>query len=370
MERKEILMENNDLSKYLNIVRRWWWIIVLLPAATLATMLVIFLVSEPQYRATVTVQVSAPPPQEVPLYSSLGKQALSDEIVRTQTSLYELLVEGDVAYRVLRELPDIPMTGGELRQRIEVNIPEDSHLMRVSVKTHDAEMSALLANAVVESALQQYAELAAKPTAGTRQFIEVQLDLAQSAYEAAETELTAFQVANKIGSLDTALDRQYDLIRTLKSTRDIAESESNTARVRTLDDIILEREAELQNLIGLSSEYYTLIGRVDRARDTYNFMLDKKAEAEIKEAQILELASVQIITPARPPNRPAAAMDIRVIVLGTVSSVILGVLLAVLLEYLQVSGLLATLRSMGGSAAPRQARSETLEESGEAASAS
>jgi uncharacterized protein involved in exopolysaccharide biosynthesis len=327
-------------------------------------MLVILLVSDPQYKATVTVQVSAPPPQEVPLYSSLGTQALSDEIIRTQTSLHELLVEGDVAYRVLRELPDISMTGGELQRRIEVDIPEDSHLMRVSVKTHSAEMSALLANAVAESALQHYAELAAKPTAGTRRFIEVQLELAQSAYAAAQAELTEFQVANKIGSLSTALDRQYDLIRTLKATRDMEESQNNTARVRMLDDIILEREAELQNLIGLSSEYYTLVGRVDRARDTYSFMLDKKAEAEIKEAQILELASVQIITPARPPNRPIAAMDVRIIVLGTVSSTILGVLLAVFLEYLQVSGFLTTLRNLGGSAA----RSETLEDPGKATS--
>lgn len=357
-------MENSDLSRYLSIVRKWWWVIVLLPAVALITMLVVFLLSDPQYRATVTVQVSAPPPQEVPLYSSLGKQALSDEIVRTQTGLHELLIEGDVAYRVLRELPDIPMNGGDLRQRIEVNIPEDSHLMRIAVKTQDAEMSALLANAVVETALQQYAELAAKPTAGMRQFIEVQLELAQSTYEAAEAELTAFQVANKIGSLDTALDRQYDLIRTLKATRDIAESDNNTARVRTLDNIILEREAELQNLIGLSSEYYTLVGRVNRARDTYNFMLDKKAEAEIKENQILELASVQIITPARPPNRPAAAMDVRIILLGTVSSLILGVLLAVFLEYLQVSGLSATLRTLG----ENTTRSDTLEESSKAAS--
>ena len=353
-------MENNDWSRYLSIARKWWWIIVLPPAVTLVTMLVIFLLSEPQYRATVTVQVSAPPPQEVPLYSSLGKQALSDEIVRTQTSLKELLLEGDVAYRVLNELPDIPMLGAELRQRIEVDIPEDSHLMRIAVKSENAEMSALLANAVVETALQQYAELAAKPTAGMRQFIEVQLDLAQSTYEAAETELTQFQVANKIGSLDTALDRQYDLIRTLKSTRDLAEAEGNIARARALDDVILDREAELQNLIGLSSEYYTLVGRVNRARDTYNFMLDKKAEAQIKENQILELASVQIITPARPPVRPAAAMDSRIIVLGTVVSLILGVLLAVMLEYFKVSGIFQQLQTLGETAP----RAEKLEESG------
>jgi uncharacterized protein involved in exopolysaccharide biosynthesis len=364
MERKEIAMENQDLIKYLRILRKWWWIIVLLPAVTLTTMLTIFLLSDPQYKATVTLQVSAPPPQEVPLYSSLGKQALSDEIVRTQTSLNELLSEGDIAYRVLHELPDVPMLGAELRQRIDIDIPEDSHLMRISVKSPSAEMSALLANAVVETALQQYAELAAKPTAGMRQFIEVQLELAQSEYEAAEAELTQFQVANKIGSLDIALNRQYDLIRTLKATRDIAESDGDAVRMRSLDDIILEREAELQNLIGLSSEYYTLVGRVDRARDTYNFMLDKKAEAQIKENQILELASVQIITPARPPVRPAPRMDSKVIVLGTVVSLIAGVLVAVLVEYLQVSGMPEYLQALG----EEPTIPETLEEAGQIAS--
>jgi uncharacterized protein involved in exopolysaccharide biosynthesis len=274
------------------------------------------------------------------------------------------LSEGDVAYRVLNELPDVPMLGADLRQRIEISIPEDSHLMRISVRSPNAEMSALLANAVVETALQQYAELAAKPTAGMRQFIEVQLELAQSEYEAAEAELTQFQVANKIGTLDIALNRQYDLIRTLKATRDIAESDGETDRARTLDEIILDREAELQNLIGLSSEYYTLVGRVDRARDTYNFMLDKKAEAQIKENQILELASVQIITPARPPIKPAAKMDSKIIVLGTVVSLIAGIMLAVLIEYLQVSGLPQYIKTLGEDAA----LPEPLEETGQVAS--
>jgi uncharacterized protein involved in exopolysaccharide biosynthesis len=252
-----------------------------------------------------TVRVSAPPPQEVPLYSTYGRQALRDEIEQTQTGFSELLIEGDVAYRVLKDLPEIPMKGNELRQRIAVDIPEGSNLVRVSVKAPESEMAALLANAVTEAGLTQYAELAAQPTADQRKFIEQQLEVAQQQYAVAETELTQFQVTNKIGSLDTAIDRQYDLIRVLKTQRDEAQVERNTARRDALDQIILEREAELQNLIGLSSEYYTLVGRVDRARDTYNFMLNKKAEAQIKEAQILELGSVQIITLAPPPPPPA-----------------------------------------------------------------
>jgi uncharacterized protein involved in exopolysaccharide biosynthesis len=329
-------METQELTRYLKVIRRWWWVIVLLVGSTMGTMLVILLSTETQFKSTATVQISAPPPQEVPLYSTSGRQALEDEIRQTQSSLSELILEGDVVYRVIESLPGVPMRGSELRQRTEVDIPELSHLMRISVKAPDAELAALL----VETGLRQYAELAARPTAGMRSFIEQQLEVAQREYEVAQTELTEFQVTNKIGSLTTAINRQYDLIENLKTRRDMAEVDGDTARTQALDVKILQREAELQNLIGLSAEYYTLTGRVDRARDTYNFMLDKKAEAQIKENQILELGSIQVITPARPASKPAAALDTRIVALGAVTSLMAGVLLAFLLEYLAVSRVL------------------------------
>ena len=343
----EMDVESKEIIRYWNVIRKWWWIIVLLVGATVGTMLTIILFSEPQYKAVATVRISAPPPQEVPLYSTFGRQALRDEIEQTQSSFSELLLEGDVAYRVLKDLPNVPMKGNDLRQRTAVDIPEGSNLMRISVKAPESEMAALLTNAVTEAGLTQFAELAAQPTAGQRKFIEQQLDVAQQQYAIAETELTQFQVTNKIGSLSTAIDRQYDLIRVLKTQRDEAQVAGNATKRDALDKIVLEREAELQNLIGLSSEYYTLVGRVDRARDTYNFMLNKKAEAQIKEAQILELGSVQIITLARPPARPAVLLDSKIVVLGAVVSLLAGVLLAFFLEYLDVTGSFEGMRAMG-----------------------
>jgi uncharacterized protein involved in exopolysaccharide biosynthesis len=364
-------MQTGEIARYLYVIRKWWWVIVLLVGATMGTMLVIFLSAETQYKATVTVQVSAPPPQEVPLYSDLGRQALRDEIEQTQSSIGELLQEGDVAYRVLEDLPSISITGSELRSKIEVDIPPSSNLMRVSVKAPDPELAALLANAVVETGLTQYAELSARPTSGMRVFIEEQLDVAQTEYEVAESELTQFQVANKIGSLSTALERQYDLIENLKTQLDMAVAVGDTARKQTLDKLILEREAELQNLIGLSSQYYTLVGRVDRARDTYNFMLNKRAEAQIKENQILELGSIQVITSARPPSHPTAVMDTKILALAGLASLIAGVLLAFLLEYITTASNAQDIRSLqessrepSPSAGQGPRLSETVEETG------
>jgi uncharacterized protein involved in exopolysaccharide biosynthesis len=338
-------MNIRDISEYIKIARKWWWAIALLFGATVGTMLAIVLVSETVYEATVTVQVSAPPPQEVPLYSTFGRQALQDEIAQTQSGFSDLLLEGDVAWRVLDVLPDTSMEGSELRERIAVDIPEDSQLMRISVKASEPDAAALLANAVVETGLERYGQLQAQPTVNTRKFIERELEAAQKELLAAEAALTQFQIANKIGSLSGVINQQYDLINTLQAQRDLARAEGNEAKMQAIEPIILEREVELQNLIGLSTEYSALVDRVDRTRTTYNFLLDRRTEAQIKENQILELGSIQVITPARRPSRPASALDSRLIVLGGVVSLLAGVLLTFLLEYLQLSGFLRGFRS-------------------------
>jgi uncharacterized protein involved in exopolysaccharide biosynthesis len=138
----------------------------------------------------------------------------------------------------------------------------------------------------------------------------------------------------------------------LKGQRDLERAAGNVAKAQAIDETILEREVELQNLIGLSAEYYAMVDYVEQMRSFYNFLFDKKTEAQIKEDQILELGSIQIITSARPPLRPVAAISNKLIVLGAVASLLTGVLLTFLLEYLEVSGAFRGFQS-------RSQRSET-----------
>lgn len=101
--------------------------------------------------------------------------------------------------------------------------------------------------------------------------------------------------------------------------------------------MIVKREAELQDLLALSGEYTELSDRVAQAHTTFNFLLDRQAEAQIKENQILEASYIQIITPARPPSKPVPTFRPKLIVLGAVASIMGGVLLTFLLEYLAIS---------------------------------
>jgi len=327
-----------ELLGYIGIIRKWWWAIFLLFGATVGTMLAIAFLTETEYESTVTLQISAPPPQEVPLYSQFGRQALQDEIAQTQTGLNGILLEGNAAWSALERLPEVSMQGDQLQEKISVEIPDNSQLMRVSVRASNPDTAALLANTVVEVALEQYGVLQAKPTANTRHFIEQQLKVARAEVKAAEAEFAQFQISNKIGRLDRAIDRQYDLIRSLNTEHDLARAASNPEKAQAIQEIILEREAELQDMIGLSAQYNEMADRVTRARTTFNFLLDRKSEAQIKENQILALNSVQIITPARPSRRPVAAINEKLVVLGGVVSLLAGILLTFLLEYLEISG--------------------------------
>ncbi|MCB0167216.1 MAG: hypothetical protein KDI79_23505, partial [Anaerolineae bacterium] len=328
-----------DFMQYLNIIRKWWWVIALLFVATVGTMLVISVIADKEYEATVTVQVSAPPPEEAPLYSQFGREALSDEIEQARTSFRQLLENGDVAFRTLEELPDIEIGSRELRdEKMTVDTLNSVQLLHISVRADDPDTAALLANKVVDVGLERYGDLRAQSTANTIDFIDEQLRGAQEDLKTAEFELSQFQISNKIGTLNRAMDNQYSLIRSLEIEDNLARAEGDTVKAKALNEMILEREVELQNMIGLSSDYVALEDRVERTRKNYNYLLDRLSEAQIKVNQIREVGFIQIITPAWPPTSPVVLISGRMLALGVIASLIGGVLLTFLLEYFEISG--------------------------------
>jgi uncharacterized protein involved in exopolysaccharide biosynthesis len=328
-----------EAKKYLKIIRRWWWVTFLVVGATVGSLLALIYVEEPEYEASVTVQVSAPPPQEVPLFSDFGREAVSEQIEQTRNGLAAFLQEGNTSFEALESVPDVAMNPEELQNNITVELPRSSQLVYVRVRARDPETASVLANAVVEVGLRLYGELLAKPTANTREFVERQLEMARAELTEAETALTQFQINNKVGSLDKAIDDQSNLIRALRQNRDLTQASGDSAKAQALDQISLEREIELQNMIGLLAEYNDLVDRVERARAYTNLLQDKRNEAEIKENQILEMGSIQVVNPARPPRNPVLVISLELIILSAVVSILVGILLSFLLEYWDTSAL-------------------------------
>ncbi len=332
-------MQNQDITKLFQIILKWWWIIALLLIVTVGTMTFIVLTSEESYRSTVTLQISAPPPQEVPLFSQFGREALGQQIEATRQSLAEFLQKGDVAFRAIEILPeDIGMTGSELRERIEIDLPPDSQLVHLRVSADDPETAALLANTVVEVGRSLYAQLLAKPTAGVREFVLQELAEAEQKLVKAEKDLEQFRLEYKVVKLDQAIDDQNRLISTLRQTSDLAQADGQIAKVQEIQKILALREAELQEMITLLPLYNRLVDKVNQTRASTNFLVGKNTEGQTKENQILAMGWVQVITQARPPRRPLAVLSTQIILLGAIVSLIAGILFAILLEFLDGLG--------------------------------
>lgn len=327
-------MQGQDLLRFLRILGRWWWVVALVLLATIGALTTAITLAKPQYQAGVTIQISAPPPQEVPLFSEYGREAISQQIEQTRSSLAEFLQAGDVAKRVLDRLPNITMSEEALRTRISVELPTASQTIRVRVQADSPATAALLANTVAEAGLAYYAQLLAQPTAKNREFVEQQLQLAAQKLVDAEAKLEQFRLEHKVYDVEKAIDEQSSLLTRLRENRDLARAQNAEADVQQITPLITEREAELQALIQLVPGYNLLVDQVEHIRSTSNLLQESLSEAQIKESQILSSGSIQLISAARPPADPLPALSNGVILLSVGSSLMVGMLLALLLEFM------------------------------------
>jgi uncharacterized protein involved in exopolysaccharide biosynthesis len=113
-----------------------------------------------------------------------------------------------------------------------------------------------------------------------------------------------------------------------------ATAEAARTAAAQFGQIIADREAELATLIGLSAEYDTLESNLSQQRERVSFLASKANEAETKKSQVLATGYLQIIEPAHTPGNPMPSNTWQLMALGAAVSLILGTILAFLLEIL------------------------------------
>ena len=327
-------MSGQDLLMYLKIVRKRLWVVALLVAVTMGTIMAVFLTSKPAYSASVRFLVTAPPSGAVSLYGGVREPTKREEIAWTRANFIEVLRSGVVAWQTVEAL-GLDAQGSELLKGLEIVESESSDFVRLTVKADTAEAAQMLANGLVETSIDYYGNLQAQPATNSLDFISNQLAEAQHEWEAAEQKLLQFQVENQMGDLDSEILSSQALIRSLRLERDQAEAEGDMAKATAFDNLIAYRQMELQNLLQLSAEYATLRSAVQRSKALYDLLLDKQTEAELKENEARNADFVHIVEPAGKPRRPDSPFNAKILIVGTVASLIVGVLLALVLEYVE-----------------------------------
>ena len=151
--------------------------------------------------------------------------------------------------------------------------------------------------------------------------------------EAPEAEIAA-ALADRQADEAQALERSY---RTTAINQQALAAAQRTAAGQ-YDQVLAQRESELATLIGLSADYEALNAAVQRLQTDYDFLRAKAGEAELKAKQSQELGFLQVIEPARAPEMPVARATVRIGLVAAVVSLMAGIILAFLLEFLSSLG--------------------------------
>lgn len=320
----------HELLLYWQIIRKRLWLIGLLVGTTLAVMLLGFYLSKPLYRASASFEVTAPLPAGVSLFQEYKTGSTTDELFRTRNTFLAVLQSGLVLSQVIdqvgldTELSDLP-------DKIAVLSDIDSTFTEVSVTVQDPTQAAAIANALLDKASQYFGEVGASSLTANKIFIQQQLQTTKEELDKEKAAFIQFKIENRLSSLEDLLKSQGDLIRVLRVNHDEALAEGRAEFVAGYAQVIAERERELQGLILLQAEYETLKANVARVEAVYSALLAKETEARLKENEVLSATYIQIV-PAREPSSPLPRVDPKILILGGVGSLALGIMIAFIMH--------------------------------------
>jgi len=379
-----------DVILFLRVIWKRLWLILLLCIVTLGGVYYWTVRIPPVYRTQVKLQITAAEPAEVALYSQFRTGGVLDEIAQAKNDLGTALRSGFVAYQTIAALK-VPWTPLDLRNRMVIQNEADTlNIVNVIFEADSPELVENLANTHVANALKYYRDVRAKPSTASRQFISEELKRAESDWSEAQNSFLRFKLRYNLEDLERQIQAQQDTIRSLrleseragveiekanaaaawyeaeaeqmgklagqaelagaKATADIYQAQARaylasavasranaagqTAAKSRYDQLIAQRQAELTTLIGLTAEYTLLETAVRRCESMYNFLLNKETEARLKESQALNVGFIQVIEEPRAPDQPLPSRLGQMLVASAVISLIGGIVLAFVGEFL------------------------------------
>ena len=359
-----------EILTYFRIIKKRWWLILLIAVVTTAVILLNSLRAKPVYRAYVKLQVIAPEPQEVSLFTETRSVGSREEIVAVQQQFDAALRSAYVAWQTIADL-NLGISAAELLNGLSVYA--DGEFLHVTFVAENPMLVEAIATKHLENAFSYYAQIRAKPSTVALQFIQQQLAEEEKTLTSAQSALLEFKVAHNVDSLPREITAIQDQLRQLRLERaklvserekaqaigakyleEAAKTGSTEAAVNyqrlaagqdatvagikaqetEYDKLIQQQEDTLVELLRLTTEYDILLRGVSRVQANYNFLTSKESEARLKGSQARNVSFIQIIEPARMPDRPAPSRTPKLLAIGALVSILGGIILAFILEFL------------------------------------
>jgi len=360
----------SELVTYFRIVLKRWWLILLILIATSSVILYSSFTAKPVYRAYVKLQVIAPESQEVSLFSQTRSASSQEEIVAVERQFDAALRSAYVAWQTIADL-NLGISAGELLNGL--TIYADGEFLNVTFVAENPMLVESIATAHVQNAFNYYAQMRSKPSSVALEFIQEQLAEELKALSSAGDAALQFKINHNLDSLPREISAIQDQLRVLRLERsklalerakaegisatymeeaakatqaDVAGNYQRMAFAQDVvvagiraeeseyDALISQQEGTLQELLRLTTEYDDLMRALSRVQANYAFLADKENEAKLKQSQAMNVSFVQIIEPARMPDRPAPSQTPRMLAVGVIVSLLAGIILAFVLEFI------------------------------------
>lgn len=158
-----------DLRRYVAVLRRWWWLIIGCALLAAASAYVVSTQMTPVYRASVTLLVHQASTTSTSDYAAI---LTSERQARTYA---EMLTEQPVLEAVVAQ-PGFDMDWQQLADSVDVELVQDTQLIRLSVEDTDNARAAQAANAIANAFIAQNKALQQERYAESLSSVRQQMD--------------------------------------------------------------------------------------------------------------------------------------------------------------------------------------------------
>ena len=213
---------NQEFTSYFRIIARRWWLLILLPVVTAVVILALSTVVQPQYTASVKLQILPIDPQEISLFSKTRTTAISEQVQAVHDEFYDVVRLPSVAWKTIADL-GLNLSATELIDRL--NTEHQTDFITVLLEMPSPELAQQAVTIHVENAMATYRDIRAKPAEISLEFIDAQLEEQSQVLAASEQALQEFQLENEVSDLNREIIAYQDLRRALQGDRDYTQVE-------------------------------------------------------------------------------------------------------------------------------------------------
>jgi len=379
-------MNTNSFWDYAAIVRKRLWVVLLLFAATMIIILARAWSTPLAYSASMLLQVMPLESEEVPLFTrTTGTTSTSSDVILFQ---FETAVRSQgVALRTIADT-GVSVSPAALLERVDFQREPGGDLASVIVTADSPQDAERVVQTHVKNALAELRSGRTRALITTGKFLHSELDNAEAELQTARDELRRFKLTNSVDSLEKEILAAQDANRNLRSAQESAdmeaqrltamatelerqsaaaqakaaaappESDEAASWLRLARDLyqtainrrveaagqksmqasyyttLSEHENRLALLITLTEEYVHLEDVVREKETTRDFLAGKAREADLKERQSQTVGYLEIVGEPHTASAPLTAYTLRIALLGGALSLVAGIVLVFVLEFL------------------------------------